>query len=177
MVGPLPLGGQTTKKGTFAAASLTHHSVIMKIHYPEIPAPFFMALTKTWQKHYKNIKKLHFCRAFTSRDKTNFAHLLLLAFSYHLFGNITLFPTFNFRFCKTKQNEIHQRGKSMKQNNNLNRFQQLLFHTFPPLMYLILFGLTKTETAKTAPRAKNWVLRLRGGRHILVPRRDLARFG
>ena len=58
----------------------------------------------------------------------------------------------------------------MKQNNNLNRFQQLLFHTFPPLMYLILFGLTKTETAKTAPRAKNWVLRLRAT-HFSAPAR------
>ena len=37
----------------------------------------------------------------------------------------------------------------MKQNSNLNHFQQLLFHTCPHLMNLI----AKSETAaKTAPR-------------------------
>ena len=52
-----------------------------------------------------------------------------------------------------------QRGKSMKQNSNLNHFQQLLFHTFPPHMNLI----TKTEWgAKTAPRVPK--LGYKGGR-------------
>ena len=42
----------------------------------------------------------------------------------------------------------------MKQNINLNHFQQLLFHTFTPLMNLIFFCLTKNETgAKTVPPA------------------------
>ena len=39
----------------------------------------------------------------------------------------------------------------MKQNSNLNHFQQLLFHTFPTHFNIIFFGLTKTG-AKTAPR-------------------------
>ena len=36
---------------------------------------------------------------------------------------------------------IPQRGKSMKQNSKLNHFQHLLFHTFSPLMNLILLVL------------------------------------
>ena len=51
----------------------------------------------------------------------------------------------------------------MKQNSNLNNFQQLLFHTFPPSDELIFFGFTKMETGpKTAPRASK--LGYKGGR-------------
>ena len=43
------------------------------------------------------------------------------------------------------------------------------------MINLILFGLMKTETGvESAPRAKNWVTKA-GGRHNLVPGRDLAR--
>ena len=49
-----------------------------------------------------------------------------------------------------------------------------LFNTFPPLMYIILFGLAKTETStKTAPWVQNWVTKA-AGRHNLVLGRDLA---
>ena len=57
-------------------------------------------------------------------------------------------------FARPKKN--HQRGKSMKQNSNLNHFLQLFF------------VLQKPETPNPLLGSQNWVTKL-GGRHYLVP--------
>ena len=63
-----------------------------------------------------------------------------------------------YRFLKPNKNKFI----SMKPNNNLNHFQQLLFHTIPPpLDQYNHFGLTKNGRQNRSSGAKTGLLRFR----------------